>query len=69
MTETSQGEKVELRCNVDKALLGVCIEVPSGEIVLKCRRCKKNRHFKFPRRKRQEPSSEPQPDEEPAPAK
>jgi hypothetical protein len=69
MTETSGGEKVELRCNVDKALLGVCIEVASGEIVLKCRRCKKNRHFKFPRRRRQDFSSEPQSDEELPPGK
>ena len=69
MSETGQGENVELRCNVDKSLLGVCIEVPSGVIVLMCRRCKKKRYFKFPRRRRQEPTLESSSNEEPAAGK
>ena len=64
MNEAKQGEKIELRCKADKALLGVSIEVSSGEVVLRCKRCKKNRIFKFPRKSKQEtqPDRETPPD-------
>ncbi|HYP29370.1 MAG TPA: hypothetical protein VE262_21850 [Blastocatellia bacterium] len=69
MSGAKQEERIELRCKADKALLGVSTNVPSGEVVLRCRRCKKNRLFRFPRKGRQEPSPEPKSDEEPIPGK
>ena len=69
MSEAKQGERIELRCKADKALLGVGIEISSGEVVLRCRRCKKNRVFRFPRKSKQEPALETRSDEDPTPGK
>ena len=52
-TQSPPADYIELRCRADKSLMARIKEVPSGEIEIKCRRCKRKFKFNFPLHQKQ----------------
>ncbi|HYP29376.1 MAG TPA: hypothetical protein VE262_21880 [Blastocatellia bacterium] len=52
-TQSRPAEYIELRCRADKSLMARIKEIPSGEIEIKCRRCKRKFKFNFPMPRKQ----------------